>query len=105
MASKARERLLDLLDRKAFDPVIHASTDDVAEGDRERLEGLKEKTRSTKESYHENYTSADKVVEMYRDDLSSDSARKVQRELKDFGLPTLQDVEDEFERLAQELEV
>lgn len=102
---KAREKLLDLLDRKAFDPVIHASPDDVAEGKRDRLEGLQETTRSTKESYHEKYGSAEKVAEMFRDDLSSDSARKVQQELKDLGLPTLQDVKEEFEELARELEV
>jgi hypothetical protein len=106
MASgNAREKLLDLLDRKAFDPVIDASPDDVAEDERDKLEGLKKTTRSTKESYHERYGSAEKVVEMFRDDLSSDSARKVQRELKDLGLPTLQDVEPEFEKLTGELEV
>jgi hypothetical protein len=101
----AREKLLDLLDRKAFDPVINASPDKVADEKRKKLEGLKETTRSTKKSYHEKYGSAEKVVEMFRDDLSSDSARKVQRELKSMGLPTLQDVEDEFEKLAGELEV
>lgn len=105
MANEAREKLLDLLDRKAFDPVIHASSDNLPQRDRDRLEGLKEKTRATKESYHENYSSAQKVVEMYRDDLSSDSAQKVQRELEEFDLPTLQDVKNEFDRLVQELEV
>jgi hypothetical protein len=102
---KAREKLLDLLDRKAFDPVINASPSKVADEKRERLEGLKETTRSTKKSYHEKYGSAEKVVEMFRDDLGSDSARKVQRELKGMGLPTLQDVEEEFEKLAGELKV
>jgi hypothetical protein len=106
MASgNARERLLDLLDRKAFDPVINASPDDVSKGKRDKLEGLQKTTRSTKRSYHEKYGSAAKVVEMFRDDLSSDSARKVQKELEQLGLPTLQDVKGEFEELASELEV
>lgn len=104
MANDARTELLDLLDREAFDPVINATPDDVADSKRDQLEDVQKTTKSTKESYHE-YGSAEKVREMFRDDLSSDAARDVQRQLKDLGLPTLQDVKGEFERKADELGV
>lgn len=100
----AKQRLLDVLDRKAFDPVINADPGDYATDEREQLRDVQETTRSTKQSYHE-YGSADKVRQMFRDDLSSDSARKVQRQIGSLGLPTLQDVKDEFERVADEVGV
>lgn len=102
--NKAKQRLLDLLDRKAFDPVINADPSDYPEGKREKLRDVQETTKSTKQSYRE-YGSAEKVRQMFRDDLRSDSARNVQREISSLGLPTLQDVKDEFERVADEVGV
>jgi hypothetical protein len=101
----AKQKLLDLLDEKAFDPVLKASADDYkSEGDKKELRDVQETTRSTQRSYHE-YGSAEKVREMFRDDLSSDAAQKVHRRLKDLGLPTLGDVKPEFEELADQLGV
>ncbi len=101
----ARQNLLSLLDREAFDPVLDASPDRYSsEGERKKLRDVQETTRSTKESYHR-YESAEKVREMFRDDLSSHAAQKVHRQLRDLGLPTLDDVEPEFERLADQLGV
>lgn len=103
--SDAREKLLDLLDRKAFDPVLKASPDDDNGEDRKRqLKDVQATTRNTRESYH-TYGSAEKVREMFRDDLHSDAAEKVHRHLHDLDLPTLNDVELEFERLADQLGV
>ncbi|MDQ4044737.1 MAG: hypothetical protein M3173_04715 [Chloroflexota bacterium] len=104
MANDARQKLLDLLDKKAFDPVLQASPDDYTGDDKQKLKDLQKTTQSTKESYHE-YGSAEKVREMFRDDLSSDAAQKVHKQLRDLGLPTLQDVKPEFEKLADEVGV
>lgn len=104
MANDARKKLLDLLDKKAFDPVLQASPDDYKGDDKQKLKDLQKTTQSTKESYHE-YGSAEKVREMFRDDLSSDAAQKVHKQLRDLGLPTLQDVKPEFEKLADEVGV
>ncbi|HEV2127411.1 MAG TPA: hypothetical protein VGR22_02200 [Thermomicrobiales bacterium] len=104
MANDARMKLLDLLDKKAFDPVLQASPDDYKGDDKQKLKDLQKTTQSTKESYHE-YGSAEKVREMFRDDLSSDAAQKVHKQLRDLGLPTLQDVKPEFEKLADEVGV
>jgi len=62
----------------------------VTESERERFQG---------------YDSAKRVVEMYRDDLSSDEAKKVHRQLRDLGLPNLGNVRDEFERITRDLGV
>lgn len=101
----AKQKLLDLLDEKAFDPVLNASPDDYkSESDKKELRDLQKTTRSTQQSYHK-YGSAEKVREMFWDDLSSDAAEKVHRRLKDLGLPTLDDVKPEFEKLADQLGV
>ncbi len=101
----AKGKLLELLDRKAFEPVLNASPDDYkSESDKKELRDLQKTTRSTQQSYHE-YGSAEKVREMFRDDLSSDAAQKVHRRLKDLGLPTLDDIKPEFEKLADDLGV
>ncbi len=102
----AREKLLDLLDRKAFDPVLTASPDDYKnEDDKEKLRDVQKTTRHTQQSYHEKYTSARAVRANFRDDLSSDAAKKVHRTLKNLGLPTLDDIKGEFEQVAGELDV
>jgi hypothetical protein len=107
MAAKdARQELVDLLNEKVFNPILNALPDKhKSDADRQKLKDLQSTTRSTQESYEKRYKSADKVVEMYRDDLSSDSAKKVQKESRDLRLPTLDDVKAEFEKKAQELGV
>jgi hypothetical protein len=101
-----REQLLNLLDKKAFDPVLQASPDDYkSEGDKQKLRNLQETTRHTQQSYHEKYTTAQDVRNNFRRDLNSEAAKKVHRELRDLGLPTLNDIKDEFDQLADQLGV
>lgn len=103
---RAREKLLDLLDRKAFDPVLEASADKYSsEHDKARLRDAQDTTRKTQQSYHEKYKTAQAVYENFRDDLHSEAAKKVHRELHDLGLPTVNDIKDEFVQLADELGV
>lgn len=97
----ARSRLVDFLDRKAFQPVLKADPSSYPEGKRAKLQDVKQATESERERFR-NYESAQKVYEMFRDDLSSEPAKKVHRHLSDLGLPTLQDVRDEFEKLARD---
>ncbi len=49
--------------------------------------------------------SSGRVAVNYERDLSSDAAEKVQSQLRDLGLPTLQQVKPEFEKLAHKLGV
>ncbi len=104
--NKAREKLLDLLDKKAFDPVLKTSPDKYSsERDREKLRDVQATTRNTQRSYHEKYTSAQDVYDNFRDDLHSEAAKKVHSELRALGLPTLNEIQEEFEQLAGELGV
>jgi hypothetical protein len=51
------------------------------------------------------YTDAEEVRDRFRDDLNSSAAQRVQGELERLGLPTLRDVERDFEDLCQDLGV
>jgi hypothetical protein len=105
MADKsAKEKLVDFLDKRAFDPVLRADAQDYPESKRDKLQHAQRATEDEKDRYH-HYESAEKVYQMYRDDLSSEAAEKVHRELRDLDLPTLNDVRDDFERLADEVGV
>ncbi|MEN6466298.1 MAG: hypothetical protein ABFD62_14085 [Syntrophaceae bacterium] len=108
MAEKknAREELLKFLDSKAFDPVLKASADRYhSDAARKKLEDARQATESTKKRYHEEYGSAGEVVKRFKDDLSSEAARRVQSELKELGLPTLPELSHEFEQLADRMGV
>lgn len=98
MASKTE--LLEFLDKRVFDPILNAS-EDKAGAKRAELEDVKKRTESEKARFHR-YDSAERIVAMYKDDLSSAKAKPVNAHLQDLGLPRLVDVKEEFLRLAGE---
>ena len=102
MPDNAREKLVDFLERKAFRPVLDADADSYPQSKRDRLKDVQEATRAEQERFRK-YGSAQEVCRMFKDDLSSEPARKIHRELRDLGLPTLNDCKGEFERLAEEV--
>jgi len=104
MASEAKSRLVEFLDREAFDPILKANPDRYPDSKKDKLRDVQRATESEKKRYHE-YSSAEQVYRMYRDDLSSEPAQKIDRELRDLDLPTLKDVREKFERLASEVGV
>lgn len=97
MASK--EELVRFLDEHVFDPVLKASEERYSGKERDDLKFVQDRTRTEKERYH-GYGSADEVKRMYKDDLNSEAARKVNDKLKELGLPRLADLRDQFERKA-----
>ncbi len=97
MANK--QELERFLDQHVFDPILKASPDKYSESERKELEDVQNRTRTEKERYH-NYSSADELIRMYKDDLHSEKAKPVNQKLKRLGLPQLADVRDEFERKA-----
>lgn len=103
--SNAKDRLVSLLDRKVFRPILDESPDRYSGRDREKLEDVQDATRRTRESYRKEYGSADKVYEMFRNDLSSDPAQQISRESRQLDLPTFEDVEEEFTELARDVGV
>lgn len=106
MAKKdPKEKLVDFLDKKAFDPVLSADPEDYSEDERKRLKEVQQKTEREKKRYHDEYDSAEDVRNQFRSDVHSDEAKEVNRKLSSLDLPTLPDIEDEFEKLCSKLGV
>jgi len=104
MANDAKQELVDFLERRAFRPILETRPDDYdSDADRRRLAEVQRATRSEIHRYRSEYTSARDVIDNYKDDLTSEPARKIDRELDQLGLPTLRDVEPEFRRKVEEL--
>jgi hypothetical protein len=104
MAQSARNELLEFLDRRAFEPVLRARPEHYPEPQRSKLEDVQRRTRTEIERFHR-YGSARDIVANVKRDLDSEPARKVHAELKELGLPTLDDIKDEFLKLAGDLRV
>jgi len=100
MAEDKKDKLVNFLNRRAFDPVLNASESNYSGTEREKLKDAKEATRAEKERYA-HYGSAAEVRRIFEDDLSSDPAQKVQRELKQLNLPTLPEIKDDFLDLCE----
>jgi hypothetical protein len=104
MASKAMRQLLHLVELKAFDPVLRAKPDGRADIERKKLSYVQEATRAEVDRYR-HYSSARQLVTNFKRDLDSEPAKKMHAELRSLGLPTIEDIRDEFERKAHELGV
>lgn len=101
MDHKQRE-LFDFLKRKVFDPVLRADSDGRSDAEQRKLEDVQEATRAEMERF-EHYDGAQELVDNFKDDLSSEPAKKIHRESRALDLPTLPDVRDEFQNKAREL--
>jgi hypothetical protein len=99
VAESAREKLLDWLERRAFNPVLRADPKDYPESRREALRRVQDKTAAERDRFR-SYGSASEVVVNFKRDLTSASAQKVHRDLEELGLPTLNALQSEFEALA-----
>ena len=104
MATDKKRELLELVRSKAFEPVMRARAEERSDAERRKLEDVQQATKAEIERY-ENYSSAEELVTNFKRDLSSDAARKIHRELKSLGLPTIGDIRDEFEKKARDLGV
>ncbi|HTI85593.1 MAG TPA: hypothetical protein VL966_03235 [Alphaproteobacteria bacterium] len=104
MADTAKDKLVDFLERRAFDPVLKAKPEHYPEPRRGKLEDVQRRTRTEVERFH-GYGSARDVVVNFLNDLDSEPAQRIHRELHALGLPTLNDIEDEFMKLADDLHV
>ncbi len=99
MANKAE--LTRFLDRHVFEPILKADPSNYTGRERDKLADVQKRTRSEQERFH-NYPSTEEFVRMYKDDLHSEKAKKVNAELQRLKLPLLADVKEEFLKLAGE---
>jgi hypothetical protein len=102
--SDAKDKLVHFLEHKAFRPVMDARPDRYPASKRDTLQDMQRRTQSEIDRFR-GYGSAHEVVVNFKRDLSSEPAKKVHRALHDLGLPTVEDVRDDFEKLAEELHV
>ena len=102
MTESARKKLVAWLERRAFDPVLRVKPEDYPPGKRDKLKDVQKRTRTEIERFR-SYGSAQEVVTNFKRDLRSPPAQKVHRELEDLGLPTINSLESEFEKLATSL--
>jgi hypothetical protein len=98
----AQRQLAHFLEEKAFRPVLEADASKFPENKRDQLRDMQSRTEKEIERFRA-YKSADDVVANFKRDLHSHAAKKVHGELQALGLPTLPDVRDEFEKLAESL--
>jgi hypothetical protein len=97
MANKTE--LLRFLDQRVFNPILKASDEKYRDSDRKRLQDVKDRTRSEKDRFH-HYHSAQEIIDNYKSDLHSSTAKRVNSELRRLKLPTLPSVKDDFLRVA-----
>ena len=97
MASKAE--LLRFLDSRVFNPILRAKKDDYRESDQKALADVQGSTKSEKARFH-GYHSAQEVRDNFMSDLHSETAKRINKELRRLKLPRLPDVKDEFLELA-----
>lgn len=101
-----RKKLLDFIDKKAFDPVLKAKDKkSYSEKEKEKLEDIKRKTKNEKEQFHKDFKTAEEVKDNYLGNLRSSAAKKVYKELEHMGLPTMADYKEDFLKLCEKLEV
>lgn len=102
--NQAKDRLLNLLDHRAFEPVLRKSADDYdSDAQRDKLSAVQGATRRERDRYYNDYSSAEDIVDNFHDDLHSEEARDVERDLRALELPALRDIQGEFDKLAEEL--
>lgn len=103
--NEKRKKLIDFLKEKAFEPVLNVSDNDYkSDVEKKKLQDVQQSTKSEVGRF-ENYESAKEVKDNYLSDLNSSSAKKINNELKDLGLPRLPDLKDEFLSLCNKVGV
>ena len=98
MASK--KELLQFLDSRVFNPILKARKKDYQESQQEALADVQGSTKSEKRRFH-GYHSAQEIRDNYMSDLHSDTARRINSELRRLKLPRLPDVKDDLLALAE----
>jgi hypothetical protein len=104
MTSQTQRELLELVERRAFDPVLRAKPVGRSESEKKKLEHVQKATRAEIERCR-HYGSAEELVTNFKRDLSSAAAKKIHAELRSLNLPTIEDIRGGFERKARELGV
>jgi hypothetical protein len=99
MASK--RELLRFLDSRVFNPILKAKPEDYKESDRKALADVQGSTGSEQERFH-GYKDTAEIVSNFKRDLHSETAKRINPELRRLKLPSLPSVKDEFLEMTGE---
>jgi hypothetical protein len=101
-----RKRLLALLDRDLFDPVLQRRREEFESlNDKKRFEDVRRKVIEERERYHDNCPTAQDIKENFMRDLESRTSRRLNENLRHLGLPSYWDVKDDFIKLCDTYQV
>ena len=104
MADHKKDELVRFLEERAFKPVLNAKQKGRSAAEQKKLEHVQKATRAEIERFHK-YRSAQEVVTNFKRDLDSEPAKRIHAELRSIGLPTINDIREEFEKRAEKLGV
>ena len=104
MTQNVKQELLDFVIRNAFDPVLKANSAGKSAAEKKKLEHVQGATSSEVDRY-KSYGSSAELVTNFKRDLDSAAAKKIHKDLQQLGLPTINDVRNEFEAKARDLGV
>jgi len=104
MIKDAKKELLSFIDHNAFDVILKKDPEKMDEKEKDQLRELQRKTKEEKEKFH-NYGSAREIKDNFLQNVRSKPAHKLNSKLKDFKLPILPDLKDDFEALCEQLGV
>lgn len=97
-----RQRLLALLDRQVFEPILSKSREDFDRPeDKHRYDDARRKVSRERRRYHDNCPTALDIKENFLRDLESRTSRRLNENLRALGLPTYWDAREEFLKLCQ----
>jgi len=102
----ARKRLLSLLDRQLFGPIMRTRREDLeSKKDKHRFDDAKAKVQEERQRYHDNCPTAQDIKETFLRDLESRTSTALNENLRSLGLPTYWDIRDEFLSLCETYQV
>lgn len=97
-----RRRLLALLDRDLFNPVLARTREDFHRLDnKHRFDDARRKISRERSRYHDNCPTALDIKENFLRDVESRTSRRLNENLRALGLPTYWDARDEFIKLCE----
>jgi hypothetical protein len=96
-----RKRLLALLDRELFDPILSKTREEFgATVDKHHFDDARRKIVQERQRYHDYCPTVAEVKQSFLQDLESRSSTRLNETLRSLGLPTYWDVKEDFLKLC-----
>ena len=101
-----RKRLLALLDRQLFDPILRTTREEPGPTvDKHHFDDARKKMTEERQRYHDNCPAAEDIKENFLRDVESRSSNRLNENLRSLGLPAYWDVKEGFLGLCRTYKV